>query len=901
MAPGGTHDREDAMTDEVLELRVHGVNNTAPAALLDLPSENVALIAGDKLGSFWEPQHAPDAAPKKGQRGHVPEGIRRVAYSWGGMVRTVPNAGGVGIGGVLAGVVARIGYVLILPFAIGNSVIWTRELTLPWSSGGRIRSGITAALARTFGLVLTLLFTTTAIALALDIVATQCGADAARCGPLEDLLAPTTGWSSGQRLGALGLIPVAAILVLWIVSAVSRLRYDQLPGMQGASPEPGTASRAGRDAAAAASRPAAVLSQPGFWSNRVTRHLARVHLAAAFLLIACFLCAQTAENWAVTCGEDAAAAGCARGWRDAYLYGFWAAVVLLVVAAVLIMTVRTMTILPPDDDTDPAPRTADDLPPNQGTLPLLIGSIVLLVAVEASLVLLPSPARSAERLVGIDDAVLWLVVAGAAIALSGVFWRLRHRRATAWWGCAPAVFMTVALATATATSAMVVVTTADWLSGWQGASRLIAADPGTVGSTLQIPISLVALATTIVAALLLAVLIVGAAAFLRRRDVSERAGSWGAPTEPAQVDVDARRVGVLPPSRRSLLARMNDKRVAAARLHLVEPAVSVVAALLAVGIAAGLVWVGMTSQAGQLWAGASPGTAGFIKTVLGVSLPLLGAIAAVLVAVLASGATKGGTRPLGIVWDIVCFLPRTGHPFGPPCYAERAVPEIAGYLYAWLSDPEREKNGQRAILAAHSMGGVLAVSAIGLLASTDETRRVLSRLSLLTFGIQLRAFFGRMLPELLGPDVLGTRPSRAPRLWAKDPWAADWDTERGADREAAPTPGSPDVEVEWLTRLDGTLVRTGSGDPGAAATPVDWVSLWRPTDFLGFPAVSTAEAGPGRDGGPPWVNAVDKRVRELDTTGYMVEIGTHGEYYRAPEYDLTLTELKRPRRLPPPS
>ena len=143
------------MTDEVLELRVHGVNNTTPAALLDLPDENVKLVAGDKLGSFWEPRFDAGAEPPEGERGHVPSGIRRIAYSWGGMVRTVPNAGGVSIGGVAAGVLARIGYVIILPFAIGNAVIWTRQLTLPWhSKGTRAWAGLTASLARTFGLVL---------------------------------------------------------------------------------------------------------------------------------------------------------------------------------------------------------------------------------------------------------------------------------------------------------------------------------------------------------------------------------------------------------------------------------------------------------------------------------------------------------------------------------------------------------------------------------------------------------------------------------------------------------------------------------------------------------------------------------------------------------------------------
>ena len=83
------------------------------------------------------------------------------------------------------------------------------------------------------------------------------------------------------------------------------------------------------------------------------------------------------------------------------------------------------------------------------------------------------------------------------------------------------------------------------------------------------------------------------------------------------------------------------------------------------------------------------------------------------------------------------------------------------------------------MLAAHSMGGVLAVSSLALLASVASTRSQLSRVSLLTFGVQLRPFFGRMLPELLGPEVLGIQPSTGPRLGAR-PVAGDFEAQRAA-------------------------------------------------------------------------------------------------------------------------
>ena len=151
--------------ERTLELRVHGVNNTTPAALLDLPTEGIRRVAGDALGSFWVPTKEALKTTPRAARGFVPPGIQREAYSWGGMVRTVPTPGGSGAGaagGVVLGVLTRIFYAVILPFSIGNAAQWTRRLTQPGDSPRR-RAWIATAsgLTRLFGFILTLLLTTT--------------------------------------------------------------------------------------------------------------------------------------------------------------------------------------------------------------------------------------------------------------------------------------------------------------------------------------------------------------------------------------------------------------------------------------------------------------------------------------------------------------------------------------------------------------------------------------------------------------------------------------------------------------------------------------------------------------------------------------------------------------------
>jgi len=859
----------DAPEPPVLELRVHGMNNTTPAALLDLESDDIRLVMGDKLGSFWRPKRKAIAKLESGEQGYVPPGIRREAYSWGGMVRTVPDLGGTSTGGMIAGVFARIGYALLLPFALANVVQWMRRLppAPPESTdeapvterGGRTTAGLT----RLFGLLLTLLLTSTAVTLALDLGAAQCAAAASLCGPAKDFFSMFATWTAGQRLALFALVPVIAVAGIWVLSALSRLRYDVLPGM-GAH----RAARAGLarelGGGAAPTQPSALLTSPGFWSNRVTRHLAHAHFAGAIFFTITLTAAQASFGWHTTCSGLGGFGRCiGAAWSRADFdtaIGF-VALGCVGLAAVLVVTFLLPTTVPATEERLPraAVRWADGL---------LIGSAVVFAALEVVLLLSAGP-QLRGRLYGAGSAPLVVVSAASLIAVSGIFWRpWPGRRATLWLGCGPAGFMSFALAVAAAMSAIVTTTVGDWLNGVLPASALARGPvlPGMAPTTVYIASSYIALGFGVLVGTVLLV-VIAAAMLLRPRDVDRRAQAWGAPTTVADFPIPRR--SVLPPSPETLLSAIEGRRGLAARVQLAEPLGAAAALTLGLGVAGGVVWSWVTyaHPGAPLW---DPGLAGgwwptVLRPLLDVGMLALAWIGLALLALLVAGASSGAMRPIAVVWDVVCYLPRTGHPFGPPAYAERAVPEIAGRLFEWLdaggeTDPDRIRliEHRRVVLVGHSMGAVLSVSALALLASSPQTRPVLQRISLLTMGVQLRAFFGRMFPELHGPEVLGTEPSRAPRAFApdSDPWSVDFAQTGLVDHAGG--------------RLSGTLL-AGYGVP--------WRSLWRLTDILGYVA----------DG--PHPNSVDMLADELDLTGYMVAVDGHRVYYRSPQFQAELLAL----------
>ena len=101
-------------------------------------------------------------------------------------------------------------------------------------------------------------------------------------------------------------------------------------------------------------------------------------------------------------------------------------------------------------------------------------------------------------------------------------------------------------------------------------------------------------------------------------------------------------------------------------------------------------------------------------------------------------------RTIGVLWDVGTFWPRSYHPLSPPCYAERAVPELQRRMW-WLHD-----NGGRVVLIAHSQGAMLATAALvqpGCRPDGDHP-------SLITFGSPVVKLYAWGFPAYVTPSLL---------------------------------------------------------------------------------------------------------------------------------------------------
>ena len=112
-------------------------------------------------------------------------------------------------------------------------------------------------------------------------------------------------------------------------------------------------------------------------------------------------------------------------------------------------------------------------------------------------------------------------------------------------------------------------------------------------------------------------------------------------------------------------------------------------------------------------------------------------------------------RTIGVLWDVGTFWPRSYHPLSPPCYTERAVPELQRRMW-WLHD-----NDGRVMLVAHSQGAVLATAALvqpGCRPDGDHP-------ALITFGSPVCKLYSWGFPAYVHRELLEPlEPGRTGRL-----------------------------------------------------------------------------------------------------------------------------------------
>ena len=800
---------------QVVELRIHGINNATPESMLETDHRDVVRVedgADDAAGFF-----------RRRADGSAEPATVREAYWWGGLSRITS---GERSGPVLSAAV-RVGWVLLLPFGLANIAYWSR----PLDNG---RPGRGAVSMRLFGLALTVLLVSTMCTVTMDLYALQCYSGGGICR----FALPLSGLAPASRVAWASLVPMAVLAGLWLLTATSRARYEeyQPPGASG--------SEASREPTHQ------VLGRRELWhGGAMVAGLSYLHVAAGIAVVV------IASGWPAVIGPGASCRtldaltkpGCVAQRADLSpaQQGVFAATtglaLLVLVAVVILVVVRTADA--PDVRTTSARWT-------RPATSWVFAAALLLYAGQFTVLQTTLPALTEEGsadLPGSNAAPTLAVALMVGIAVAGLAWRSRVRLlpevfgaavglgllATPLWPgpglalavlggmgvvlllrrgapeehralrrTAPGVLLGVSLMVALGFSAVVLLGAGYVLNRGASASNLLSCDP----TQLCVPRAYVVGGTSVLVAVFLTVLLTAALLVL----TFVRAAPGGAAAGP--VIQRARRWAAL--------------------AHRAEPVVVVLGSL------------GLLAAAGSVAAGAFRPDSGHLPAgvvaVADGSVLLLALVAmAVMVLVVVRSLSTSSTRPMGLVWDLLCVLPRAAHPFAPPCYAERAVPELADRVRTLV------RENRLVVLSAHSLGAVLAIAAYFRLNEQDRHGA-----RLLTYGSQLRPYFGRLFPDLFGPQVLGTQPCPGARLWTVDPWADD---------------RQPAAEVPEPTTVLGEL---GAG----------WLSLWRSTDPLGFPVRAYPD------------NNTDRCAAELLPDGHGVQ--AHSGYPLTTAYAEALANLR---------
>ncbi len=678
-------------TGRALELLVHGVGGTTPEEMLGDP--RTVRITGDETAAVYRRAqdveaegrpHDVDAERRPDDhRDHRDHRARPVPEAYVWCNLTSGNA-------------ARALWLLLLPFMVANLAHWMR----PTTTGRQRTVRLYGLIVRLLGLTLTVLLVAAACEVALDLAAWQCAGTRACAGRHSWLgfLSPVVsdhGWWSrpGRRLVLASLVPTALTGLLWYLSHRTWSAYEsQQPISRRGEPEEETHR--------------AALGRPGFWyGRRLVARLRAAHTAAGFLTVAAAL------------GTSAARYDRRHGAVELEALGWLLGVTLLAGGAVVVWVVcrRGRSEHRLDHELD---RTLVRLLPT-GALALLVLTMVYAGWSRPGW-------RSEGRLPGYTTFGALALAQGLLVVALGVVAHALHRAhpdtRTAMRGLAgPAVAM-LACALGGVMSGGVAQRVADWLDN--------------TGHTIAGPPVLLTWQASAIPPLLLVLLaLVGWLAWrtwlLRRAETGRVELDY--PGEPKDT---ARTLRIA--STRAM-ATLTD------RAPLVVGVTSSVALLLGASALVGAFVGGDTPEGAAR--GAEPLMRGAAETAQALGSWLVG-VGFLLLVTWGRRAYQdpSARRTIGILWDVGTFWPRAAHPFAPPCYAERAVPDLTWRMATWTRN-----TGGRLVLSGHSQGSVLAAAAAWQL---EPSVRV--RVALLTYGSPLERLYGRWFPAYFGPAALSS-------------------------------------------------------------------------------------------------------------------------------------------------
>ncbi|MDO0928997.1 hypothetical protein QQY24_27655 [Streptomyces sp. TG1A-8] len=584
-------------------------------------------------------------------------------------------------------------WLLLLPFMVVNLAHWMR----PAARGRRRTVRLYGLLVRLTALTLTTLLVAAVCEVALDLVAWQC-AGAAACASRHSwlsFLSPAASggawWTPpGRRLALAALVPTALTGLLWYLSHRTWSAYESHQPMSRA-PEPADEASA--------------LARPGFWyGRRLVARLRAAHTAAGLLTVAAAV-ALPAVRFDHRPGGPPA--------LD--LLGDLLAAALLGTAAVAVAVVCRRGRSENRLDRGIDRRLVRGLP--LGSLALLL--LTLLYAGWSR------PGwHSAGRLPG-DPAFGALMLAqGLLVVVLAVvahdLYRRRPDPRTAIRGLGGPAVALLACALGGVMSGGIAQRVADWLDGTRSG---LAGPP--VLLTWQASVLPVLLAVLLALAAWLAR---GTARLARAERDRVRREHPGEPEEPARTRAVAHA---------RAMAALTD------RAPLIVAVLCATTLVLGAAALAGALLTGKTPDGAARPAHHVVRAAAEASQALGSWLVGLGFL---LFVTWARRAYRDASarRTIGILWDVGTFWPRAAHPFAPPCYAERAVPDLTWRMATWT-----RRTGGRMVLSGHSQGSVLAAAA-----AWQLTPAVRKRVALLTYGSPLERLYGRWFPAHFGPPAL---------------------------------------------------------------------------------------------------------------------------------------------------